>query len=218
MWHFLTLEAKAERLLDRNATVKDIMDTWTLQVGFPVIHISKHPNTNVVRLEQERFVYKNLNGEANKTEEDPLWWIPITYTTAEELDFENTRPITWIPRSKIYEIESRNLSAADWFIFNIQQSGYYRVNYELQNWQAIMDHLMDVKKFRQISPSNRAQLIDDSMNLARAGYLSYDVAMNLTRYLTHEDDTTAWKAAMNAFNFLDAMFGSMGEYDVFKVS
>ncbi|XP_073818645.1 suppressor of ER stress-induced death [Musca autumnalis] len=217
LWHFLTLAAKSEGLLDRNTTVKEIMDTWTLQVGFPVVHVTKHPNTNVIRLEQQRFVYKKFNKQNYTSQDDAsLWWIPITYTTAEELDFENTRPITWIPRSKVYEIESRNLSAADWFIFNIQQSGYYRVNYELQNWQAIMDHLMDVKKFRQISPSNRAQLIDDAMNLARGGFLSYDLPLNLTRYLVHEDDTTAWKAAMNAFNFFDSMFGSMGDYDVFK--
>uniref|UniRef100_A0A1I8P6R0 Aminopeptidase N n=1 Tax=Stomoxys calcitrans TaxID=35570 RepID=A0A1I8P6R0_STOCA len=215
LWRFLTSAAQEEGLLDHSATVKDIMDTWTLQVGFPIVQVTKHPNTNIIRLEQQRFVYKKLIAD-NKTQEDPLWWIPITYTTAEELDFNNTRPITWIPRSKIYEIESRNLSTADWFIFNIQQSGYYRVNYEVQNWQAIMDHLMDKQKFRQISPSNRAQLIDDAMNLARGGHLSYDLALNLTRYLVHEDDTTAWKAAMNAFNFLDAMFGSMGEYDVFK--
>ncbi|XP_075149907.1 suppressor of ER stress-induced death [Haematobia irritans] len=215
LWHYLTLAAKAEGLLDRNASVKDIMDTWTLQVGFPIVQVSKHPNTNEIRLEQQRFVYKKLNGE-NKSEEDPLWWIPITYTTAEELNFTNTRPITWIPRSKIYEIESAELSKANWFIFNIQQSGYYRVNYEIQNWQAIMDHLMDVEKFEQISPANRAQLIDDALNLARGGHLSYDLALNLTRYLVHEEDTTAWKAAINAFNFLDAMFGSMGEYDMFK--
>ncbi|XP_023293113.2 aminopeptidase N [Lucilia cuprina] len=217
LWHSLTLEAKLEGLLDRDTTVKDIMDTWTLQVGFPVVHISKHPNTNVIRLEQQRFVYessKNLNNETE--EEDPLWWIPITYTTSEELDFENTRPLTWIPRSKIYEIESRNLTTADWFIFNIQQSGYYRINYELSNWQTITSHLMNSQTFKQIAPSNRAQLIDDAMNLARGGYLSYEIALNLTRYLINEDDHAPWKAAVNAFQFIDSMFVSQGDYDLFK--
>lgn len=194
------------------------MDTWTLQVGFPVVQVSKHPNTNVIRLEQQRFVYENAKNQSNDMEEEePLWWIPITYTTAEELDFENTRPLTWIPRSKIYEIESRNLTTANWFIFNIQQSGYYRINYELSNWQAITAHLMDSQKFRQIAPSNRAQLLDDVMNLARGGYLSYEVALNLTRYLVMEDDHAPWKAAVNAFQFIDSMFVSQGDYDLFKV-
>lgn len=210
------MEAKAEGLLDRNATVKDIMDTWTLQVGFPVVTVSKHPNTNVIRLEQRQFSYNNLNND-HQNANDSLWWIPITYTTAEELEFGNTRPITWIPRSKVYEIENRNLSIADWFIFNIQQSGYYRVNYDVQNWQAITDFLMDPKRFKKIAPSNRAQLIDDAMNLAKGGYLSYDLALNLTRYLAHEKDTSPWKAAMNAFTFIDTMIVSQGEYDVFRV-
>lgn len=219
LWHALTLEAKLEGLLDRDTTVKDIMDTWTLQVGFPVVHISKHPNTNVIRLEQQRFVYekaKSTNDSSN--EEDALWWIPITFTTSQELNFENTRPLTWIPRSKIYEIENRNLSAADWFIFNIQQSGYYRINYELENWQAVTEHLMDSQKFKQIAPSNRAQLIDDAMNLARGGHINYGVALNLTRYLINEDDHAPWKAAVNAFQFIDSMFVSQGDYDLLKVA
>ncbi|KAM7359628.1 suppressor of ER stress-induced death isoform 1-T6 [Cochliomyia hominivorax] len=217
LWHSLTLEAKLEGLLDRDTTVKEIMDTWTLQVGFPVVHVSKHPNTYVIRLEQQRFVYEKSKNQSNDIEdEDPLWWIPITYTTSEELDFENTRPLTWIPRSKIYEIESRNLTTANWFIFNIQQSGYYRINYDLTNWQAITEHLMEPQKFREIAPSNRAQLIDDVMNLARGGYLSYEVALNLTRYLVNEDDHAPWKAAVNAFQFIDSMFVSQGDYDVFK--
>lgn len=195
------------------------MDTWTLQVGFPVVHITKHPHTNVIRLEQERFVYESgiNHSQIQDKQEDPLWWIPVTYTTSEELDFENTRPLTWIPKSKVYEIENRNLTTANWFIFNIQQSGYYRTNYELQNWRAITAHLMDTDKFKEIAPSNRAQLIDDVMNLARGGYLKYEAALNLTRYLRHEDDHVPWKSAMNSFQFIDTMFVSQGDYDLLKV-
>ncbi|XP_068157458.1 aminopeptidase N [Drosophila tropicalis] len=212
LWRFLTDEAKASGLLDRSTSVKEIMDTWTLQTGYPVVKISRHPNSNAIRLEQVRFVYAN----SSKEDESLFWWIPLTFTTSTELNFANTRPTTWMPRTKVYEIENRNLSTDKWFIFNIQQTGYYRVNYDIDNWQAITQHLMDEKHFEEIAPANRAQLIDDVLNLARGSFLSYDTAMNLTRYLAHETGHVPWKAAIINFNFIDSMFVNSGDYDLLK--
>lgn len=195
------------------------MDTWTLQIGYPVLNVIPHPNTNIIRLEQQRFVYVNQSSQTNDNQTtNPLWWIPITYTTSNDLDFVNTRPLTWIPRTKSYEIENRNLSTAKWFIFNIQQTGYYRVNYQEENWRAITEHLMDSEHYEEIAPSNRAQLLDDVLNLARGDYISYDTAMNLTKYLRHEKAYVPWQAAIKAYNFIDAMFVNQGDYDLLKVN
>ncbi|XP_036213132.2 aminopeptidase N [Bactrocera oleae] len=217
LWRFLTNEAISAGLLDRNTTVKEIMDTWTLQVGYPVLTVTRSSNAHAIHMEQQRFVFSNQSDDGDSNNDDnPLWWIPITYTTSRELNFENTRPITWVPRSETYEIDDRNLSTAEWFIFNIQQTGYYRVNYDADNWKAITTHLMQPQKYRSISPANRAQLIDDTMNLARGAYLSYETALNLTRYLKHEMDHVPWKAAMTAFNFIDSMLVNQGDYDILK--
>lgn len=191
------------------------MDTWTLQTGFPVVNIKRSPTSkNTFRLEQERFVYVHKN---RKESENLLWWIPITYTTNKHLDFQNTRPSNWIPRTKIYEIDNRTLGDADWYIFNIQQTGYYRINYDDGNWKSITKHLINLKSFKEIAPSNRAQLIDDSMNLARGGYLNYEIALNISRYLKHEDEHVPWKSAITAFNFIDSMFINDGDYHLIKV-
>ncbi len=56
-----------------------------------------------------------------------------------------------------------------------------------------------------ISPINRAQLIDDYMNLARAQMTSYSNALALTRYLVNEADYTPWAAASNNVDFIDRM-------------
>ncbi|XP_055847662.1 aminopeptidase N [Episyrphus balteatus] len=213
LWRFLTNEAKENGLLSNSTSVKEIMDTWTLQMGFPVLIVRKKPNSFVMQLEQKKFVYVN---ESTSEEANSLWWIPITYTTSKELNFENTRPITWVPKTRDFAINSKNLSTADWYIFNIQQTGYYRVNYDAENWAAITKHLLQPSKFKEIAPSNRAQLIDDAMNLARAGLISYDVALNLTTYLAHEEDHVPWKAAIVAFNFIDSMFVKEGDYHLLK--
>lgn len=87
----------------------------------------------------------------------------------------------------------------------------------MDNWRAVTDHLMDSSKFAQIAPANRAQLIDDAMNLARGSYLSYDTAMNLTRYLAQETNHVPWKAATTNFYFIDSMFLKSPDYDILKV-
>lgn len=49
---------------------------------------------------------------------------------------------------------------------------------------------------------NRAQLIDDSFNLARAGELSYSVPLTLISYLENEDDFIPWYSVKNSMSYL----------------
>ncbi|KAI8743537.1 thyrotropin-releasing hormone-degrading ectoenzyme, partial [Biomphalaria glabrata] len=61
------------------------------------------------------------------------------------------------------DLELRNESSG-WFLCNVHQNGYYRVNYQLSNWQALA---MQLKTNHLVIPViNRAQLINDAWNLA----------------------------------------------------
>lgn len=65
---------------------------------------------------------------------------------------------------------------------------------------------------------NRAQLIDDSFNLARAGKLNLTVPLKLTGYLEKEDDVVPWYSAMNGLDYvLDRMRRSENGYADVKV-
>lgn len=103
------------------------------------------------------------------------------------------------------------------FNFSLIYLGYYRVNYDDRNWKLITSHLLDSIKYQEISAANRAQLIDDALNLARAGYLDYRIALDVTRYLINEDESVPWKAAINALSFIDGMLIKSGDYALFKV-
>ena len=54
-------------------------------------------------------------------------------------------------------------------IFNVQETGYYRVNYDKQNWELIIKQLNE--DHTKIHVINRAQIIDDAINLARSGII-----------------------------------------------
>jgi aminopeptidase N len=69
-----------------------------------------------------------------------------------------------------------------------------------------------------LSAATRAQLLDDSLNLARAGALAYGVALNMTRYLaTRESHYVPWTAVFENLRFLDFMLRHTPAYGVFQV-
>ncbi|XP_041766719.1 uncharacterized protein LOC121590789 [Anopheles merus] len=219
LWDYLTNEARRGGIFDEHTSVKEIMDTWTLQTGFPVVFVQRDYESDSIEFRQERFSFANaLNGTdaAARQSERFLWWIPITYTTLGDSNFQQTKPSIWMKAEEALVINNHDIPSHDWMIVNVQQTGYYRVNYDERNWQMIVRHLQDRNKYKTIAASNRAQLIDDALNLARAGYLDYGVALNVTRYLVHETDYVPWKAAIAALNYIDSMFIRTRNYGLFK--
>lgn len=189
------------------------MDTWTLQIGYPVLNVNRNYDEGSVELRQEKF---NLITPNATSKPESLWWIPITYTYGGALHFDDTRPQHWVPKEKSVTLPELKVPAKHWLLMNIQQTGYYRVNYDIRNWQLITDHLMDEKKFKEIAATNRAQLIGDAMNLANAGYLNYGIALNVTRYLKHEVDLVPLSAGIRELEFLDGMLYNTPSYNLFK--
>lgn len=78
--------------------------------------------------------------------------------------------------------------------------GFYRVNYDLKNWNRLISVLKNNSK--QIHVLNRAQLVDDSFNLARAGELPYSVPLNLVEYLNNENDFIPWYSVLNSMSYI----------------
>lgn len=93
--------------------------------------------------------------------------------------------------------------------------GFYRVNYDEFNWNLLTRQLKtDINEVHVI---NRAQLVDDSLNLARADRLSYEIAFDLISYLSSETDYLPWQAALPSFSFLQTSLSGSALYDRFLV-
>ena len=52
LWSLLTEEAHRQGTLDKNITVKQIMDSWTLQTGYPVLNVVRDYSAGTVTLSQ----------------------------------------------------------------------------------------------------------------------------------------------------------------------
>ncbi|KPJ03370.1 Aminopeptidase N [Papilio xuthus] len=141
--------------------------------------------------------------------------VPINWVLSTNADFSNTSPQGWVPPTfPAVSFDIPGLSSADWYIVNKQQTGYYRVNYDVENWQALARVLNS--SHQTIHVLNRAQIVDDSFNLARNGRLNYVHAFEISRYLVQEADYIPWASANSALNYLDIVLSGSDVYDLFK--
>lgn len=166
LWHSLTDSGHKHEVIPKETTVQKIMDTWTLRTGYPIIRIERDYNASTVTITQRR--YLSLN---SKTEPDTeaCWWIPLSYTTCEEVDFNTTVPKEWIgctdAGAKV-PLTIQDMPESDtWILFNIGLSSLYKVDYDERNWRLLIDFLKG-PDFKQIGVMNRAQLVSDALDLA----------------------------------------------------
>ena len=74
-----------------------------------------------------------------------------------------------------------NLVSRDRFLINFDSSGFYRVNYDADNWDLLARQLMD--NHTVIPAPARARLMDDAFNLAHGNIIPYETAFRLSEYL-----------------------------------
>ena len=210
LWAALTDAAVEDNRLPPEVTVKYIMDAWTLQPGYPVLTVEKS-DEHFVKLSQKRFF---LNPSVNSSVET-TWAVPVNVAYPKKGgNFSRTIADDWMLKSARtinLELEERP------YVVNVQQTGYYRVNYDERNWKELAALL--IEDHTKINELNRAQILDDSLQLARADHLSYDIALSLTEYLSKEMEYIPWQAAFKSFSFIDLMLNdnsSLVEYGYLK--
>lgn len=181
--------------------IAETFGSWEWQAGYPLITVSRDENT--LTISQERFFY-----DRNLTQSENLWWVPLNYVVGSNSDFASTSPDFWMENVRNMTLESSSAPKPwgenDWLIFNIQQTSYYRVNYDNTLWHLLIDQLnAENDGFEMIHYRNRAQLIDDSFNLAWANLIEFDILLGIMDYLKHELDYIPWMAANRAISFLN---------------
>lgn len=85
------------------------------------------------------------------------------------------------------------------------------MNYDQTNWRLL------ISSFQELPDVTRAQLLDDSLNLALSGRLDYTIALDLTAQLITDVEYLPWSAALTALEYLDTMLAVTPAYGNFKV-
>ncbi|XP_061117877.1 endoplasmic reticulum aminopeptidase 1-like [Conger conger] len=153
--------------------VREMMDTWTLQEGFPLISVEVKGRE--VRLSQERY----LKSEDPTQTSGFLWQVPLTYITSRSPTIHR-----FLLRTKtdvLYLPEE-----VEWIKFNVDMSGYYVVHYEGRGWDSII-HLLQ-HDHTALSRNDRASLTNNIFQLVSIGKVPLDKALDLSLYLSSETE------------------------------
>ncbi|XP_029697770.1 aminopeptidase N isoform X1 [Takifugu rubripes] len=186
LWDCLQAAVKKD---SGHTDVATLMESWTNQTGFPVITI----NTSTGEIYQKRFLF-------NDSSESDVWWqIPIRVMSS-RADASLIKLTSKSPVKK-NELISKN---GEWILANVNRTGYYRVNYDPENWKRLLTQL---ETDRNLIPLvNRGQLIDDAFNLARANLVNVTLALDSTRFLRKETEYIPWEAATRNLQYFVLMF------------
>ncbi|KAJ8311347.1 hypothetical protein KUTeg_010702 [Tegillarca granosa] len=197
-------------------TVKEIMDTWINQINYPVVMVTRTPSG--LHLSQRRFL---INKDSTDEEKYPpccnyIWKIPFSYTTSKTMKRNAVENIIWFD-SADKDIQDSTLpdTGDSWILGNVQQYGFYRVNYDNENWKALIQQLKN--NHEKISVINRAQIINDVWNLGKAGETDMENAFEAVEYLNAEMNRVPWVTAARELSYLDDMLAKTAYYDDFKV-
>ncbi|KAL0271364.1 UNVERIFIED_CONTAM: hypothetical protein PYX00_008473 [Menopon gallinae] len=193
--------------------VTELFEDWHILSGYPVVTVQKS-GKKAYTLSQEQFLWYQ---HKNTTVHNNRFNVPITYSVASKPDFENTKPSLWLKKNvKSAEILLDN--EEKWIVLNNKHTGYFRINYEKENWIALIEQLK--KDHRVINEANRAQLINDAFAFTRSTYkdykVGYDIALTLASYLVKEENFIPWKSALNSFMFLNNKMTSSTKYKDFR--
>jgi aminopeptidase N len=102
-----------------------------------------------------------------------------------------------------------------WVIFNIQLAGLYKVKYDRRNYKLIVKEL-NSDGFKEIHIINRAQLIDDAMDLAWTGEQDYGIAFAMINYLSREHEYIPWKSALDNLRGISRLLIRSPVFGVYK--
>lgn len=191
--------------------IPTFMRTWELQAGYPLINVIR--DGNQITFSQTRYMRDNAVDASN-----PLWTIPMSYAVRTSPDSSSTIPDFWMTeRTQVLQSASapKPWTNDDWILFNIQQNGYFRVNYDDLSWKLLSEELVN-GNFDLIHPLNRAQLIDDSFNLARDQKRTYTAAFDILAYLRHDADYIPWAATNRVLNYLHPFLLGSPYYQHFR--
>ncbi|KAI8500655.1 Endoplasmic reticulum aminopeptidase 1 [Branchiostoma belcheri] len=168
--------------------------------GLPVVTVTRDYSNGRVTATQRHFLY---DPEVNVPESpyNYVWQVPLTYTTEEDMNFADP-PRTWI-RDRTEEFPV-SVAPTSWLIANVNQTGYFRVNYDITNW-GLLTNFLNSDNFQDIPVATRSSLIDDAFNIAQSGGLSSVIALDLSRYLEREREYLPWASASGAFGYISRM-------------
>jgi puromycin-sensitive aminopeptidase len=167
--------------------VRQMMDTWIFQQGFPIISVEPANGGRSLTIRQQRFFY----APPDKSEPE-LWHVPIRIRLKTNAGDEVRRLILTTDQASI-EVPDK----LEWVLLNEGGSGFFRSRYSADLLQALTRNATVLK------PIERFGLVSDVWAATVAGLKPLREFVAMARLFRDETDLNVWRALAGGFNYLD---------------
>ncbi len=178
--------------------VRQMMDSWIYQGGYPIIHASKEDGGQSWLLTQHRFFYLPEEKRSHvKKESVSRYHVPIMYTAAFGKNRVSGRVLLTGNSTEIKLNEP-----ADWLLLNAGGHGFYRCAYTDDDLQALTKNVA-----QDLSAIERFSLLSDVWATTLNGSLPLKTFLHYSGKFKNETDKNVWTVLIAAMSYLNQIVG-----------
>jgi puromycin-sensitive aminopeptidase len=166
--------------------VRNMMDTWIFQGGYPLLAAGLTDGGATLELRQSRFRF--VDGD-----DGTRWLVPVLLRIARSGEVEERRLLLEEDATTVDLGDS-----TDWVLVNAGGSGFYRVRYDPGLLTALTSAAQE-----SLSPLERYGLVDDTWASVLAGATTAADFLTLVRGFAEEDDLSVWRRIAGALATLE---------------
>eukprot|EP00211_Chloroparvula_japonica_P005190 CAMPEP_0119122522 /NCGR_PEP_ID=MMETSP1310-20130426/2751_1 /TAXON_ID=464262 /ORGANISM="Genus nov. species nov., Strain RCC2339" /LENGTH=855 /DNA_ID=CAMNT_0007112187 /DNA_START=44 /DNA_END=2608 /DNA_ORIENTATION=- len=182
--------------------VKELMDTWTKQMGYPFVHaVLQGPQR--LRCSQERFL-----AAPGIRDEDSRWFVPLTVVVG-----VTGRPAVEL-RADLRERDVFIDLPEDWTYVKVNPrcEGFYRVRYE----PALVARLLPLVGAGTLPPVDRLSIQSDAAAFANSGVMPVDTLLDIVSAYAGETNFNVWSSLSASLLGLEALLEDTPGHDLFQ--
>jgi puromycin-sensitive aminopeptidase len=172
--------------------VRDIMDSWIFQGGFPLVSVKDagdgaSGHNGALSVSQEPFVFARRQGPSSIGSD---WKVPVLVRTAGGAEGR-------VLLGSAPEVVALDTEKDEVVVVNAGAAGYYRVRYSPDRLRHLAVNLA------ALEPLERFALLGDTWAAVVAGRARLEDFLLLAEALRDEDDPDVWGQVTGALRFLD---------------
>lgn len=174
--------------------VKEMMASWTEQMGFPLLHVTSECwEDDKVVLEIEQSWFLSDGSDPGNDGQEKKWCIPILTCTE-----EGTQKDMFFMREKTAKVEIPLSSKSGWVKLNAGQEVPMRVLPSAN----MIERLAEGIKDKSLPICDRAGLVTDAYALVKAGRMRPEELIKLLSSYSNEDQYIVWQGLADVLSGL----------------
>nr|XP_058942473.1 puromycin-sensitive aminopeptidase-like [Pocillopora verrucosa] len=185
--------------------VADVMETWTKQMGYPVLSVTAEQkgDSREVTITQDKFFADGVSQGSYH------WQVPVSISSS-----ANPREsvASTLLDQKSCTLTVSGVKSDEWVKLNPGQVGFYRVQYSSD----MLELLLPAIKDNSLPPRDRLGLENDLFALCRAGLVPGPDVLKVVEAFSNETNYTVWNDLISNLSHVGAILQYSDCYPSFQ--